>query len=367
MPVEGERYGDPTLAHEDERYAISQGVELVRSLAQEVERPPEELLVHMREVDRGTREQPSTDFHSLGMKSAGVQVRDRFVEDVRRAHQARHPLFPERPPMVQRSRMILVVTPLKRKQVAGVDEDLAGAAGELTGPFSHLYRGTGRGSRSCRRPRRPPDPRPCTELDLPRRVASLPLGSSTISTSSELSKTRSVTSLGISSPFFVTFTFIDAPRLSSWPLSWVDCHTTQSSEVVLEYRFQDGKNALKATLGGRSARTMPLCLIRTYMDRRLTIHFPQGHEVVTVAEAGWAGKKNGELLGLAEKEFDVFITTDNGIPYQQNVSRLDLAVVLLRAKSNAYEVLAPLMDEVDASLETIESGTVHTVFASEPS
>lgn len=89
------------------------------------------------------------------------------------------------------------------------------------------------------------------------------------------------------------------------------------------------------------------------MDRRLKIHFPQEHEVVTVAEAGWTGKQNGELLGLAEKEFDVFITTDKGIPHQQNVSRLDLAIVLLRAKSNAYEDLAPLMDEINASLETI--------------
>ena len=82
------------------------------------------------------------------------------------------------------------------------------------------------------------------------------------------------------------------------------------------------------------------------MDRRLKRDFAEGHEVVTVAEAGWAGKKNGELLRLAEKRFDVLPSTDKGIPHQQNVSRFDLTVVLLRAKSNAYEDLAPLMDEV---------------------
>ena len=72
------------------------------------------------------------------------------------------------------------------------------------------------------------------------------------------------------------------------------------------------------------------------MDRRLKQDFfAAGHEVVTVAEAGWAGKKNGELLRLAEERFDVLLSTDKGIPHQQNVSRLDLAVVLLRAKSNA--------------------------------
>ena len=75
-----------------------------------------------------------------------------------------------------------------------------------------------------------------------------------------------------------------------------------------------------------------------------------------MAEAGWA-KKNGELLRLAEKRFDVLLSTDKGIPHQQNLSRFDLAVVLLWAKSNAYEDLAPLMDEANTTLGSIEPGT----------
>lgn len=94
------------------------------------------------------------------------------------------------------------------------------------------------------------------------------------------------------------------------------------------------------------------------MDRRLRQDFAEGYEVVTVAEAGWAGKKNGELLRLAEDRFEVFLTTDRGIPHQQNVSRLDLTVVLLRAKSNAREDLAPLMDQVNEKLGSVEAGTV---------
>jgi uncharacterized protein (DUF433 family) len=78
---------------------------------------------------------------------------------------------------------------------------------------------------------------------------------------------------------------------------------------------------------------------------------------VAVAEAGWAGKTNGELLRLAEQRFEVLLSTDKCIPHQQNVSRFDLAVVL-RAKSNAYEDLAPLMNEVRAKLEYTEPGTV---------
>ncbi len=94
------------------------------------------------------------------------------------------------------------------------------------------------------------------------------------------------------------------------------------------------------------------------MDRRLKQDFAEGHEVVTVAEAGWSGKKNGELLTLAEREFDTFVTTDKGIPHQQNLSRFDLAVVLLRVRSNTRENLAPLMDEANELLGSIESGTV---------
>lgn len=94
------------------------------------------------------------------------------------------------------------------------------------------------------------------------------------------------------------------------------------------------------------------------VDRRLKRDLAEGHEVSTVAEAGWAGKKNGELLRLAEREFDALVSTDKGIPHQQNLSRFDLTVVLLRARSNAREHLAPLMAEVDAALASVRPGSV---------
>ena len=99
-------------------------------------------------------------------------------------------------------------------------------------------------------------------------------------------------------------------------------------------------------------------LLDENVDRRLKGDLPEEHEIATVAEVGWAGKKNGELLRLAEKRFDILLSTDKGIPYQQNVSRFDLAILLLRAKSNAYEDLAPLIDEVNRKLADAESGTV---------
>jgi hypothetical protein len=66
--------------------------------------------------------------------------------------------------------------------------------------------------------------------------------------------------------------------------------------------------------------------------------------------------KNGELLEAAGKNFDVLVTTDRGMPHQQNLSRFDLAVVVLEAKSNSYEDLASLMDRTNAALGEVVPG-----------
>ncbi len=77
-------------------------------------------------------------------------------------------------------------------------------------------------------------------------------------------------------------------------------------------------------------------------------------EAVTVQELGWDSKKNGELLVLAEKEFDVLLTTDRGIPHQQDLSRFDLTVVVLTAKSNRLSDLEPRMEEVGRLIKELD-------------
>lgn len=94
------------------------------------------------------------------------------------------------------------------------------------------------------------------------------------------------------------------------------------------------------------------------LNRRLKRFFDESFEVTTVSERGWDGKRNSELLRLAEKEFDAFLTTDKGIPHQQNLAGLELAIVLLRARSNSYEDLAPFMEQAIASLASAEPGTL---------
>ena len=74
------------------------------------------------------------------------------------------------------------------------------------------------------------------------------------------------------------------------------------------------------------------------------------HYVRTVVEKGWSGLKNGKLLAAAALEFDVVITVDKNMPYQQNLATLPVAVVILDAVSNKLSSLLPLMAELERVL-----------------
>jgi predicted nuclease of predicted toxin-antitoxin system len=83
-----------------------------------------------------------------------------------------------------------------------------------------------------------------------------------------------------------------------------------------------------------------------------------GHEVKTVAEVGWAGVKNGELLQMAAQRFDLLLTVDRNLEYQQSFAGLELAVVVIHASSNDIAVLRPLMPAVLAAFADTKPGTV---------
>src|SRR5262249_18561262 len=92
------------------------------------------------------------------------------------------------------------------------------------------------------------------------------------------------------------------------------------------------------------------------IPKKFKNHLP-GHDCLTVPEAGWAGKKNGELLSLAENAgFDVFVSLDQGIEYQQNLTGRNIAVILFRAKSNRLVDLVPLAGKILTTLSSIEPG-----------
>lgn len=94
--------------------------------------------------------------------------------------------------------------------------------------------------------------------------------------------------------------------------------------------------------------------------RPLCRFFPD-HQVTTVQKMEWLEAENGDLLAVAEAEFDVLLSTDKGIKYQQNFTGRDIAVIALRTKDNRMPTLIPLMPKVLALLPTVQPGQVYFV------
>ena len=90
-----------------------------------------------------------------------------------------------------------------------------------------------------------------------------------------------------------------------------------------------------------------------------------GHETSTVQRSGWSGIKNGRLLAMAATRFDVFLTMDGGLAFQQNLKTLPVAVLIVEALSNRIEHLEPLMPEVLKELNHILPRTLRRVRRSE--
>jgi hypothetical protein len=80
------------------------------------------------------------------------------------------------------------------------------------------------------------------------------------------------------------------------------------------------------------------------------------HVVRTVTESGWSGVKNGKLLALAEAEFDVFITVDQNLVFQQNLQRFNIGIILMVARNNRFKTLLPLMPKVNVAIDVVRPG-----------
>jgi predicted nuclease of predicted toxin-antitoxin system len=101
-------------------------------------------------------------------------------------------------------------------------------------------------------------------------------------------------------------------------------------------------------------------LLDENLPRQLKRDLPD-MEIKTVAEVGWAGIKNGQLLRLAEATFDVFVTADQNLSYQQPVANLQLGIVVLKARTTKLEDLKPLMPALWELLREVKVGQVYYV------
>jgi hypothetical protein len=91
-----------------------------------------------------------------------------------------------------------------------------------------------------------------------------------------------------------------------------------------------------------------------------------GHETSTVGRLGWAGLLNGELLRRAvESGYEVLVTADRNMQYQQNIAKYRISVVVLVAKSNRLRDYLPLMPAILELLPSLSPGQVVEIGACE--
>jgi len=100
-------------------------------------------------------------------------------------------------------------------------------------------------------------------------------------------------------------------------------------------------------------------LLDESLPRKLKNDFPANHEIFSVKDMNWLGKKNGELLQLIiENNFEIFVTVDRKLPYQQNLQRLPFTIMVLCAVNNRRDTLQKL---VPAIFEKIKIGALQNV------
>ncbi len=98
---------------------------------------------------------------------------------------------------------------------------------------------------------------------------------------------------------------------------------------------------------------------KVFLDECVTIDLMPhltGHEVVHISTTPLRGSRNGALLRAVSSNYDVFLTTDRHLPYQQNLKKFPVAVLIMPGVTNNIEDLLPLVPKTLAALDTIKSG-----------
>ena len=101
-------------------------------------------------------------------------------------------------------------------------------------------------------------------------------------------------------------------------------------------------------------------LLDECVDWRLARHIA-GHDVKTARQMGWTTIKNGELLALASQAFDVFVTVDRNLSFQQNVGRLPIAVIVIAAPTNRLADLIRGVPDLLAAIVSPKPGAATVV------
>lgn len=104
-------------------------------------------------------------------------------------------------------------------------------------------------------------------------------------------------------------------------------------------------------------------LLDESLPLKLKYDFDSLHEVLTVRDMGWLGKKNGILIKLlVEHSFKAFVTVDRNLTFQQNIHHLPFIIFVLRAKNNRYQTLAKLIPKLLHRIDQTNTENVVEIF-----
>lgn len=109
-------------------------------------------------------------------------------------------------------------------------------------------------------------------------------------------------------------------------------------------------------------------MIRILLDECLDVklkyrfqEYSSNFRVSTVIDRQWNGLKNGKLLSQAQQQFDVFVTIDQSLSYQQVLSSFSIAVVVLKPTSNRYGDLLKFVKPASEIIESAEAGKLYEI------
>ena len=97
---------------------------------------------------------------------------------------------------------------------------------------------------------------------------------------------------------------------------------------------------------------MKKILLDENLPKKLKFRFGKEYEVLTVPDLHWNSLKNGELLNaMQENGFEVLITVDKNLRFQQNLAKFKIVVIVLNAKDNRYETTLPFVEKIIDKIE----------------
>ena len=98
-------------------------------------------------------------------------------------------------------------------------------------------------------------------------------------------------------------------------------------------------------------------LLDECVNPRVREAFPN-HEIQTVQSMGWAGITNGKLMALAQQSFDVFVTVDQNLEHQQDLSKLKLGLIVVTVPDNNIKYFRPIFSRLLKAAESVRPGQV---------